>query len=794
MKSISKSLNRKFLGLMLLNFLIFLTVTTITSFLSIKQIEKNHAVLSEYTEQKVEARHLWTQLQQMNINIQASMLDKKIDTQKLNQKLDKINHQLELFSRKNTSQRSQSFIDSARQLSSHYALVLIPLAKLYTEENNDTEGLETILQDRNIPYTVRNIGNDQSTFAIDTRFFLENTNKSVESYFQSIHNQEKQDQKRLETKTRMALWGSFALLVVIFAILNGWTFKLIDRLRTDLVRLIRQTKNPYTLTSVPLLNRQDELGSLGNALQQMMAMLSFQQSQTNQINDRLIASNQELQQILADKNRSQEQLQFQNEFARRLLKYDAPNCIHGLVEDIAHHLQIEEVALTLLMPQHELIAFRSTAERLIPEKIRIDLEKQAEQFQSPQVWMHQQRKIWAIPLLDSKETVPFAVFTYIEPLSMDAQTIFALSNILSLGVLRVQNMRKLNEDKLKTQRILNSLREAIIYVDLSAGQLIHNRALSNLFPELSDLPEDTQELASITKVMERLIVDHQALSLYMDEVRRHLEVGLPIATQDFEIRQNRYVRLYTEILDDQRGLIFVFRERTAEVETIQKEKSFISMISHELRTPLASIEGFSELMIHRKLPPDKQLKYLKTVKTEAQRLGHLVSEFLDYQRMSHQKEKYHFEPFDLSNLVVEIVDWMNISVPSHQIIFDTKHTKCKILADEDKIRRLLINLINNAVKYSPDNPRIDVLLDCSPEEVVVTISDNGLGIPKKDIPHLFDSYYRVDHQEHKKIQGTGLGLLICKEIVDAHGGQISVSSEVNKGSDFLIRLPLKHTQ
>ncbi|MCT4792747.1 MULTISPECIES: HAMP domain-containing sensor histidine kinase [Exiguobacterium] len=347
---------------------------------------------------------------------------------------------------------------------------------------------------------------------------------------------------------------------------------------------------------------------------------------------------------------------------------------------------------------------------------------------------------------------------------------------------------------MKTQRILNSLREAIIYVDLSAGQLIHNRALSNLFPELSDLPEDTQELASITKVMERLIVDHQALSLYMDEVRRHLEVGLPIATQDFEIRQNRYVRLYTEILDDQRGLIFVFRERTAEVETIQKEKSFISMISHELRTPLASIEGFSELMIHRKLPPDKQLKYLKTVKTEAQRLGHLVSEFLDYQRMSHQKEKYHFEPFDLSNLVVEIVDWMNISVPSHQIIFDTKHKKCKILADEDKIRRLLINLINNAVKYSPDNPRIDVLLDCSPEEVVVTISDNGLGIPKKDIPHLFDSYYRVDHQEHKKIQGTGLGLLICKEIVDAHGGQISVSSEVNKGSDFLIRLPLKHTQ
>ena len=383
------------------------------------------------------------------------------------------------------------------------------------------------------------------------------------------------------------------------------------------------------------------------------------------------------------------------------------------------------------------------------------------------------------------------MLTFEDPAGDAYKKLSALSDILSLGILRMEHMRTLNEDKQHVQRILESLREAVIYVNFPDSRLIHNGTLVTMFPELHDLPDSLHEVESILDIFRRVFIVEEQLIDYVTQLKLHLANGHAMEAQDFEVNGNRHIRLYTEFLPDKKGIIFVLSERTAEVEAIQKEHAFISMISHELRTPLASIEGFSELLIHRNLSNDKQLKYLKTVRSEAQRLGKLVTAFLDYQRLSRQKEVYTFESFDISALVQEVADWMNVSIPSHQVKFDTTHTSCTIEADREKIRQLLTNLLGNAIKYSPSDPRVDVLLDCSEKEVVLTISDNGLGIPQEDLPHLFDSFYRVERQEHKRIQGTGLGLLICKEIVEAHQGQISVSSELGAGTDFLVRLPIR---
>jgi PAS domain S-box-containing protein len=255
------------------------------------------------------------------------------------------------------------------------------------------------------------------------------------------------------------------------------------------------------------------------------------------------------------------------------------------------------------------------------------------------------------------------------------------------------------------------------------------------------------------------------------------------------------------------------RDITPLKEVGRMKDELISTVSHELRTPMASVLGFSELLLTRKLSEEKRLLYTETIQQEARRLSALISNFLDIQRMEARQQEYHLESLALPEVISAVQATFATQSKKHSIVVDIPEKLPLVKADWDGISQVLNNLLSNAIKFSPQGG--EVRISCavmevkgktvafltpenhplSPEPmgdgrwVVVSVSDEGLGIPEKALPHIFERFFRVDSSDRREIKGTGLGLAICKEIVQAHGGHIWVESEEGVGSTFRFTLP-----
>ncbi|WP_181593082.1 cell wall metabolism sensor histidine kinase WalK [Paenibacillus sp. YN15] len=236
------------------------------------------------------------------------------------------------------------------------------------------------------------------------------------------------------------------------------------------------------------------------------------------------------------------------------------------------------------------------------------------------------------------------------------------------------------------------------------------------------------------------------------------------------------------------GYLFVFRNRSEEERLNRMKDDFVSIVSHELRTPMSAIQGFTEILLEREVPPEKRIRYLETVHDEIVRLSGLVDDFLDIQRMETGRLAYHFEPLDVGPLVAEVArQWQETD--KHTLRLDLPAHGLFIRGDRERIIQLLHNLISNAVKYSPGAEAVDISLTCAEGRAAIRVKDYGLGIPEESLPRLFQKFYRVETARHRKIRGTGLGLSIVREIADTHGGEIRVESAPGSGSEFSVFLP-----
>jgi len=187
----------------------------------------------------------------------------------------------------------------------------------------------------------------------------------------------------------------------------------------------------------------------------------------------------------------------------------------------------------------------------------------------------------------------------------------------------------------------------------------------------------------------------------------------------------------------------------------------------------------------------KQRKYLSTIHNETERLSNLVTDFLDVQRMQSGGQRYQMAHLDLYSIVDQVMGVYNASNGLHDIQLRLlSEDRPTIIGDETRIKQLLNNLVNNAIKYSPDGGPVDITIGTDQENATIQITDYGIGIPQYAFAHLFDKFYRVDNSDTRRIGGTGLGLSICKEIVKEHDGVIHVESTVGKGSTFTVVLPL----
>lgn len=260
--------------------------------------------------------------------------------------------------------------------------------------------------------------------------------------------------------------------------------------------------------------------------------------------------------------------------------------------------------------------------------------------------------------------------------------------------------------------------------------------------------------------------------------------------------QNKKLEL-DEKLTEANRLILLERQRSTYSKSILEElnrlkNEFMSSVSHEMRTPLASIIGFSETIdTDTQMPVEMRKEFNKIILKEGKRLARLINDVLNITKLEGGEIKLEKKRVDIVKLIKDVIKEMKPIVIEEEINLttDLPEEENILIIDEDKIYQILVELLNNAIKFTPKGGRITVIGQALYKEFEIIISDTGAGISEKDISFVFQKFYRAEGNE-SEIEGAGLGLVFVKQIVDLHKGFISIQSDVNKGTSFNIKLPL----
>ena len=239
------------------------------------------------------------------------------------------------------------------------------------------------------------------------------------------------------------------------------------------------------------------------------------------------------------------------------------------------------------------------------------------------------------------------------------------------------------------------------------------------------------------------------------------------------------------------GAVLVIRDITAVQELDRKKDEFLSVASHELRTPLTTIKGYTQLLAQtvNDLGPDERATYINAVLGEIERMMGLISELLDVSRIETNRLQIHPQPIHWVDFIEGRVSAFRVQHPTRTIGFDTATPQTTVVADPDRMRQVVDNLLSNAIKYSPEGTPIDVRIMVEDGETLTSVTDRGIGIPRDEIPQLFERFHRARNVSSRYYGGLGLGLYIARAIIEAHSGSIMVQSEEGQGSTFTLRLP-----
>ena len=245
--------------------------------------------------------------------------------------------------------------------------------------------------------------------------------------------------------------------------------------------------------------------------------------------------------------------------------------------------------------------------------------------------------------------------------------------------------------------------------------------------------------------------------------------------------------------DKTAGHVWTIRDVTQQRLAEQMRETFVATASHELRTPLANIRAYAEtLAISEGIDVQKQKEFCNTILGEATRLARFVDELLDVTRLQAGSLALEKHETDLERFLQDVCAKLDGQIEQKQIDFEAEFPPKlpKILADKDKLAAALVNLLGNAVKYTPDGGKVRFRVENDSRQISFIVEDTGIGIAEEELPKVFDKFFRSDDDRVQSIVGNGLGLAFTKEVARLHGGDIDVTSEFNKGSRFTLSIPL----
>jgi two-component system phosphate regulon sensor histidine kinase PhoR len=233
------------------------------------------------------------------------------------------------------------------------------------------------------------------------------------------------------------------------------------------------------------------------------------------------------------------------------------------------------------------------------------------------------------------------------------------------------------------------------------------------------------------------------------------------------------------------------------MENKEQQEDFISTVSHELRTPLTSIRGFAQTMLASWdiLDDENKKKFIQIIEQQSNRLINLVENMLSVNKLQSFKEKLIYKTADANNLIESVVQIIRYQYPNHIVETIFNKNIPQILVDRDKFQQIMINLIENAAKYSNEGSKIIIKTDFSsnPDYISIKIIDEGIGIKKEDFDKIFTKFSRLDNPLTRKVQGSGLGLYISKTLINKMNGDIKVQSNEN-GTIFEVLLPVENLE
>ena len=292
------------------------------------------------------------------------------------------------------------------------------------------------------------------------------------------------------------------------------------------------------------------------------------------------------------------------------------------------------------------------------------------------------------------------------------------------------------------------------------------------------------------------------LSLGDDYDLRSLITEVPELTIDSQDENGEYLSLRVRFALIRResgfisGLVAVLHDTTEQDKEERERRLFVSNVSHELRTPLTSVKSYLEALDDGALSEPVAPDFVKVSLNETNRMMRMVTDLLSLSRIDNETSQLDIELTNFTAFITFILNRFDKiksqsqeDTKKYELIREYPITPIWVEIDTDKMTQVIDNILNNAIKYSPDGGRIKVGMRTTDAQLIISISDEGLGIPKKDLPRIFDRFYRVDKARSRAQGGTGLGLAIAKEIIKQHKGFIWAKSEYGKGSTFTIVLP-----
>ncbi len=240
------------------------------------------------------------------------------------------------------------------------------------------------------------------------------------------------------------------------------------------------------------------------------------------------------------------------------------------------------------------------------------------------------------------------------------------------------------------------------------------------------------------------------------------------------------------------GVVIVFQDITEQQKLDNDRREFVANVSHELRTPLTTIKSYTETLQQNAEKGSMEENFLEVINSEADRMTRLVKDLLTLSRLDYDRTTLAKTNFDLQKLCADIVEKLGMEAKKrgHTLTFTQRGKLPAFFGDKDRLEQVIINIVTNALKYTPDGGSVTVSCGYYFTDAIINVTDTGIGIPKEDLPHIFDRFYRVDKARTRKYGGTGLGLAIAKEIVEAHNGKIEIQSKPRMGTEVTITMPI----